>query len=254
MEDSRATEVTTPRAFEVALTHIEGLILEGQISVGDKLPAERDLASQLNISRPAVREAIRTLEAQGVIASRVGSGARSGTHVINERSQALARLLRLQVALAQFPLNEVMTTRIVLERSSCQLAAQQADDQGLATLADITDAMDDQHDHEHFNQLDTEFHVTIARLGGNRLMGDLASAIRESLRLPILAAERQMAEWPRLREHFQTGHRAIQQALCERDGDLAADAMEEHIRSAYSLLPIKLPSSTEEWPSTKGII
>lgn len=242
MEEPATHTSATPRTFEVALGHIEGLILDGQLSVGDKLPAERDLASQLSISRPAVREAIRTLEAQGVIASHVGSGRTAGTHVINERSEALGRLMRLQVALAQFPLDEVMTTRIVLERSSCHLAVEHADDQSLAILSEITQAMDSAQDQERFNQLDTEFHVTIARLGNNRLMGDLTSAIRESLRLPILTAERRMTEWPRLREHFQSGHREVHQALRQRDGDLAADAMEEHIRSAYSLLPIELPT------------
>lgn len=238
---------TAPRrAFEVVLDHVEQMVLDGRLAVGDRLPAESDMAAQLGVSRPAIREAIRTLEAQGVLASHAGSGASAGTHVISERSHALGRLLRLQVALAQFPLDEVTTTRITLERASCALAATNADDEGLAHLASMVDAMADTHDVDGYNELDTRFHVQIAELGGNTLMGDLTSAIRESLRRPILAAERTLTTWPAVRQRLQDDHRAIAEALAARDGDRAARLMEEHIRAARAALPLDVPTSATE--------
>lgn len=226
------------RAFEVVLDHIEELVLEGRLHVGDRLPAERDLALQLGVSRPAVREAIRTLEAQGVLASRVGSGATAGTHVISERSQALGRLLRLQVALGQFPIDEVVVTRITLERSSCALAAGRHDEEQLGVLAELVEAMDHTLDRRDFNEVDIAFHVAIAQVAGNTMMSDLTAAVRESLRRPILEAERTLDDWEVFRIRLLDGHRAILDAISRGDACRAADLVEQHIRDSYARLPI----------------
>lgn len=230
-----------PRAFEIVLHHIESLILDGELRVGDRLPAERELAQQLQVSRPAIREAIRTLEAQGVLASRVGSGAMSGTRVISERSEALGRLLRLQVALSQFPLDEVVVTRIALERSTALMAVEQLDDEGLEALSSMLDDMDRIREPEPFNEADTDFHIRIATVAGNTLVSDLTRAVRTSLRGPILQAEKQMDDWPEFRESLCGQHRGIIEALVARDGALAADRIEEHIRHAYRMLPMGCP-------------
>ncbi|MEL4504682.1 FCD domain-containing protein [Luteococcus sp. H138] len=238
IEQATAT-APTQRAFETVLQHIETQILEGNLRVGDRLPAERELAVQLSVSRPAIREAIRTLEAQGVLASRVGSGAHSGTHVINERSQALARLLKLQVALAQFPLDEVVVARIALERSSVQLAASQPKAPELSRIADLLDEMDRTTDPAQFNAQDTHFHVWLAQIGHNNLVADLTEAVRESLRSPILRAEQQMDDWPGFRARLATEHRGIFDAILAGDGALAAERAEAHIRGSYTILPMK---------------
>ncbi|WP_420176224.1 FadR/GntR family transcriptional regulator [Luteococcus sp. OSA5] len=234
------------RAFETVLQHIESLILKGRLRVGDRLPAERDLALQLHVSRPAIREAIRTLEAQGVLASRVGSGANSGTHVINERSQALGRLLRLQVALSQFPLDEVVTTRIALERSSVQMAAQYREPEALAHINDLLDQMDAEVEIEHFNALDTEFHIALAQSSHNSLVADLTQAVRESLRAPILRAEREMNDWPSLRRRLAAEHRAITESIEAGNANEAADRMEQHIRTSYNILQLESSSCSVE--------
>ncbi len=70
--------VTRSRSHELVLDQIEEQILAGTLRVGDRLPGERDLASHLQVSRSAVREAIRALEAQGVVRSAVGSGKDAG--------------------------------------------------------------------------------------------------------------------------------------------------------------------------------
>lgn len=106
------------KAYEVVLRHVEEAILAGQLSVGDLLPPERELAQQLGVSRSATREAIRALEAQGVLTSSVGAGPGSGTRVTDQQSKALTKLLRLQVALANFPVGDVVELRVALERVS----------------------------------------------------------------------------------------------------------------------------------------
>jgi len=96
--------------------------------------------------------------------------------------------------------------------------------------------MDEQEvDRETFNQFDTEFHVALADAGGNRLMSDVTGAIRESVRMPILATMTAMPEtgkrgWPRTLEGLRADHHAIFTAVEAGLGEQAADRLEAHIR------------------------
>ena len=181
------------KAYEVVLRHVEEAILAGQLSVGDLLPPERELAQQLGVSRSATREAIRALEAQGVLTSSVGAGPGSGTRVTDQQSKALTKLLRLQVALANFPVGDVVELRVALERVSVTLAAQRISEPALRRLRGVLDAMASPAvGLDAFNELDTEFHVLMSQAADNRLITDMTVAVRESMRLPILRASRQM--------------------------------------------------------------
>lgn len=223
-----------PQAFEVVLGWVDTEILEGRLTVGDRLPAERDLAASLEVSRAAVREAVRTLQAQGVVRSSVGAGAAGGTVVTSVPSRALSRLLRLHVALATLPLPDVIEVRITLERLSVRLAAANATDGDLSGLEDLLDAMDDPDmDRAEFNERDTEFHVALATAAGNRLATDLTAAIRESMRLPILDRFRRLDSWDEVAPRLREDHRAIHAAVAGGDADEAARLTEEHIRSAW---------------------
>lgn len=111
-----------PRAYQVVLTWFEVQVLAGDLGVGDRLPAERELAAQLGVGRASVREAIRTLQAQGVLHSAVGAGTTGGTTVRSGDPAALSRMLRLHVALGHVPLADVIEVRVALELLSVRLA------------------------------------------------------------------------------------------------------------------------------------
>ncbi|MFC7340478.1 FadR/GntR family transcriptional regulator [Saccharopolyspora griseoalba] len=227
--------VARTRTYELVIDRVEEQILAGALKVGDRLPAERDLAKMLGVSRAAVREAFRALEAQGVLRMGVGTGPDSGTTVAALPSPALTRLLRLHVALANFPTSDVVRARIMLERESARRAAQLARPDDLQRLAELLDEMDDPDcDRQRFNDLDTEFHVRIAEAGGNRLVADMTIAIRESMRRPLLAAFDQLGdEWFEIAEGLRADHRRIYQALLDGDADAAESRTEAHIRSFY---------------------
>jgi GntR family transcriptional repressor for pyruvate dehydrogenase complex len=228
--------VSRVRTYEVVLQRIESQIVTGALRAGERLPPERELAELLGVSRPAVREALRVLEAQGVVRSQVGKGPDSGTTIDRVPSDALARLLRLHVALGSFPLKDVLETRVSLERSSVALACRNARPQDLDRMKENLLAMDEPDiDRETFDQFDTDFHVALADAGGNRLMSDVTRAIRESVRMPILAAMTAMAEtgkhgWPGVRDGLRADHHAIFTAVAARQSEQAADRMEAHIR------------------------
>jgi GntR family transcriptional repressor for pyruvate dehydrogenase complex len=229
--------VTRARAYELVVERVEEQILAGALKVGDRLPGERDLAARLQVSRAAVREAMRTLEAQGVVRAGVGSGPDAGTVVSALPSEALTRVLRLHVALANFPLDDVVAARVMLERSSASLAAAHATDETLAAITEPLSAMEAQLDRLSFNDLDTAFHIAVAEAGGNRLVADMTIAIREAMRAPILRELEQLGDrWPDVRARLVAEHRAVADAIGAGQADRAADLMEEHIRSSRDLL------------------
>ncbi|MER7083964.1 FadR/GntR family transcriptional regulator, partial [Saccharopolyspora kobensis] len=165
----------------------------------------------------------------------VGTGPDSGTTIAALPSQALTRLLRFHVALANFPMADVVRARIMLERESARNAAQRATETELGELRALLDEMDSPDcDRERFNDLDTRFHVAIAEAGGNRLVADMTIAIRESLRRPLLAAFDELGdEWFPIADGLRHDHRLIHQALLARDAAAAEEQVERHIRSFY---------------------
>lgn len=229
--------VAQARAYEMVIDRIEEQILSGTLTVGDRLPAERDLAAMLGVSRAAVREAIRSLEAQGVLVSSVGAGRDGGTSVSALPSQALTRFLKLHVALANFPMPDVIDARVMLERGSARLASRGLAATDRAELEALLARMENPGiAREEFNDLDTAFHIALAEAGGNRLVADMTTAIRASMQLPILQAAQLSGGWPTIRERLRQGHRDIVEAVAAGDGDTAATCVEEHIRYAYDAL------------------
>ncbi|MBS4100689.1 FadR/GntR family transcriptional regulator [Tsukamurella paurometabola] len=230
--------VARTRTYQLVISAIEDQILAGSLRVGDALPPERDLAARLEVSRPAVREALRVLEAQGVVTSGTGSGPRAGTFVSAMPADSLARFLRLHMALTNFEFPEIVEARVLLERSSVSLAARDADAAALAPVRAALAAMDAAgEDRAAFNDADTEFHTAIAEACGNRLVTTVTVAIRGALRAGILAAFEQIEDWPALTAVLQDEHRAILAAIEARDAGRAADLTEAHIRGAYRRLP-----------------
>jgi GntR family transcriptional repressor for pyruvate dehydrogenase complex len=223
--------------YEMVLTHIEQGLTSGALRPGDRLPAERELAGTLGASRTAVREALRVLQAQGVIRSQVGTGDGSGTVIVPAPARALGRVLQLHLAVDSFPVDDVTEARVMLERFSAGLAATRRTANDLLVMTAELDAMDADLDPEAFSDADIAFHVLIAGSAGNRLVNELTVAIRESVRGVLLDAMHERVDWPSLRERLRGEHRAIHAALLAGDGGRAADLMEEHIRAFHGVLP-----------------
>lgn len=247
-ESSRSSEAWKPltrvRTYELVLERIETQIVCGSLRAGERLPPERELATMFGVSRPAVREALRILESQGVVRSQVGTGPDAGTTIQQLPSDALARLLRVHVALGSFPLEDVVETRVALERASVALACRRARPQHLARMRADLLAMDEPEvDRRTFNELDTSFHVALAEAGGNRLMADVTRAIRESMRLPILASLSALPDagdvgWPSIRDGLRADHHAILAAVETGAAETAAGRVEAHIRDFASHMAV----------------
>ena len=226
--------VTRSLTYQLVVEAVEAQILTGALKVGDHLPPERELATLLGASRPAVREGMRMLEAQGVLRT-VGAGPGSATVVTALPSEALTRLLRLHLALSSFRTSDVVEARVMLERRSAELAAQHATPAELDRMRAALDRMDDAAlPMEEFNELDTEFHVCLADAGDNQLVADMTRAIRGAVRDALLEAFRARDDWPGTAARLRAEHRAIYDAVVAGDPAEAADAVERHIRGFWS--------------------
>lgn len=219
-----------PKGHLLALNHVQEAILSGDLQVGDRLPGERDIALELGISRGAVREAMRVMQAYGILESQPGPG--RGTRITAMQSRALGTMFSLHLATATQSREDLSETRIGLERATATLAAQRWSGDDLAHMHEQVLRMDETHELAAFNDLDTAFHQEIAHVAGNTLLADLTVAIREALRNPILRASLAMDDWAKMRVGLCQQHRAIMEAVEARDGALAADLVEAHIRQA----------------------
>jgi GntR family transcriptional repressor for pyruvate dehydrogenase complex len=181
--------IATPRAYEGIVSQIEQMIANNQIKVGDQLPGERDLAEKFGVSRIVIREAIRTLQARGVIEVRHGSG----TFVKGTPDDTLARSLTLLLELEETSLLDLYVVRQALEVVAAPRAAQYATAPEIAALRECLARMEETirkgfQDEEHFKEFtarDIELHSLVAQASHNTPLSTLLNTI-----LPLIMSGR----------------------------------------------------------------
>lgn len=229
--------VRQTRTHELVLESIEQRVLSGELRAGDRLPPERELAPVLGVSRSALREALRVLETIGVLVAQAGRGPDAGARIVRNPDDALGRLLRLHFALGSYSLGDVLEARVQLERSSFQAAADHAPEDELDELESLLARMaQPEVEVAEFNDLDTRFHVQIARSSGNQLTSTLTSAVRESVRPLILRALEATEDWPATAAALNAEHTELLRLVRTGEGSRAADLVEKHIRGFHGTL------------------
>jgi GntR family transcriptional repressor for pyruvate dehydrogenase complex len=222
------------RAFEEILFQLEEAIAAGHLAAGDRLPPERELASRFEVSRTSVREALRVLEALGIV--RVRRGADNGATLLEEPTNAFTHLLRFYLALEHVSMRDLLQFRVALESWMAAAAAARHPDADLAEAVALLDEMDagDLSETE-FLEDDLAFHLALARAGGN----ELATLVMEGCRTAILRWMIETTElagaWPATRDRLRREHREIYAAIDARDGQRASALVEKHIQSFYAL-------------------
>ena len=234
--DGAATDDSAPGGFDLVIAFLTEGILDRTFVAGTQLPTERQLASDLNVSRSAVREAIKVLQGQGIITT--GAGRAHGTRIATTPSAAFGRMLRLHLALGSTDFGELTDTRVVLERAAVSAAAERATPEALENARTLAWRMTLTTGSREFNELDTEFHVALAKVGENRLISDFTVAIRQAVAPVIRDAQSNVADWESMRRRLATEHLGILEAVEGGRVDEAADLTEQHIRGAHAALRI----------------
>ena len=209
------------------VAHVRRLIESQQLRPGDRLPAERDLAAEIGVSRPTVRAGLRALSAMGVVRSKHGSG----TYIQDGPPALGSEALSFLAALHGFTRDEMYEARRILEVGAAGAAAERARPEHLAALADeVTNLFAAMHDPQGFLVHDINFHRAVAAASANPIV----AAIVEMLAELYYERRRQTAERAtdrNLRDAAEA-HRRIYQAIRSGDADLARAAMNDHLHQA----------------------
>lgn len=233
-EITRASEPRAyePRAYEEVMKHVRDLLTTGELQPGDRLPPERTLAEALGVSRPMVREALRTLEVLGVVSARRGQGPGAGTFILTEPSPALELLLDIEFTLERFDLPDVIDTRVMLEQWA--IASIPAD-ANLSAAAHALSMMAECVDRDDLMLWDLAFHQAIVDCASNRLLAHLYRSLRGAMqqRLSTSIAQIEAEAWPPFWRRIMREHRLIYAALDAGDREKAAELSESHVTRHY---------------------
>jgi GntR family transcriptional regulator, transcriptional repressor for pyruvate dehydrogenase complex len=235
--------VRTSRLYEQIVQQIEDSVLNGTLKPGDQLPAERELAQRLGVSRTAVREAVKALREKGLVEAYSGRG----TFVTDGTSQAARQSFDLMVKVGQQEgAPHLAELRLILEPGIAALAAVRVKEEDLPAMREAVAVMDRaQDDPEAYIEADLDFHLALAETVANPLILSLIDSIVGLLReqrIKIFNVE----GGP---QRGQIHHKRILEAMERRDAEMARTAMRSHLEQVREdskaspdgkpLLPVK---------------
>jgi DNA-binding FadR family transcriptional regulator len=201
-------------------------ILRGDLGAGSRLPSEKELSRQFDVSRPVIREAVQAVAMLGLVERRQGRGTRIAPrdgwrHLSPELLQA-----RTQVGAVEDVLLELLELRRMVEVEAARLAARRATDRDLAAMLAHLDQMDvNLADPEIFTKHDVGFHGAMLRASGNNLP-PLFEQLRPLLEFARALSARTRPGGP---AESQRGHREVFEHIAAGHPDEAAQAMANHL-------------------------
>lgn len=215
---------TEKKAYRVVFDYFKNQILSGEIDIGYKLPAERDIADQLGVSRNSVREAIRMLEMMGFVESLQGSG----NYICCDPHGYFTQSFNMLMVLRGIRYKEIFATRCAMEFEAFNLAEKNITQEELDRLHSIVLQMDEPMSLKRNAKLDLEFHRILIQASHNtlmiyltQLMSDLLDIFIENLRTSILADRRRARA-------LRAAHWDIYHSLVQHDIKLGHAAMDQH--------------------------
>ena len=218
----------TERAAEAVARHIEKLILEGALRPHEYLLAERELAARLNVSRPTLRDGLKILEDRGLLVAERGRGTRVAALGAVAITDPLIALLAQSPELA----DDYLEFRDVVESQAAALAAIRANDidrQMIAACLAAIEAAHDSADPDEEAEADAALHLAIYEASHNLVLLQMMRALSGILRSDVIQNRSRMFTIPAIRELMRDQHRAIGQAILNRDAEGARAAAHEHL-------------------------
>lgn len=219
-------------------TEILRVLAERALAPGDRLPSERELAAALQVSRPSVREAVRSLQAEGRLVVRHGQG-------VYVAEPAARRRLRESMAELDHNLTELFAMREILEVPAALWAAQRQDTTALAAVHDAYHHLEaalqrEMLDYDELQRLDAAFHLCIVQASGNRLLEQTQAVLHELLRTGMQTT----LAVPGRVEQSRADHKNILDALHTGDATTAAQAARNHVRGSRDAANQRISAAT----------
>lgn len=233
-ENARFETIARRSVASDAVDQIKRLIASGRLKPGDRLPGERELSTSLGVSRPTLREAIRSLVVMGMLESRHGDG----TYVTDLASATISEPFVFMLNRSSSSLRELVGVRLMLESGATELAAGAISPGELAELRRILDELGDHRgDPDAFADLDVVFHRTIHVASRNKLLLAMLDSIAHLGRQSRAVTVRR----PGVIESSLRGHAVILEALERGDAGAARDAMIAHLAHVRDALDQEEP-------------
>ncbi|TAJ33934.1 MAG: FadR family transcriptional regulator [Reyranella sp.] len=244
---TRQDNEETPSGAERVLTFFRDRLLSGELKAGDRLLGERELSLALGVSRPVLREALRSLAMLGLLDIRHGRGA----YVRSADASVLGQALTLCLAPEPNILDDVLQARIAIECQAIRLACARASERDLqaiaATLDTLVDSLDDP---ERGGGADYAFHLAIVRASDSAALMKIYEAISPLLMRSHVERRRDTFREPAITSGLVEAHRQVFLALARRDPDEAERALRGHFRIGDELRRNNLISTWQERGST----
>ena len=224
---SDTQQVNAPKAADVLAGLLREKLLRGELPEGADLPAERDLGEQSGVSRATVREALRILDIECLIDTRVGRN--GGSFVARPTRATIERSVGIFIRGQRIRLEAVLETRSAIEPSSARFAALHRTEDGLAELENCHRTLERAAlagDIPAYVQANLDWHVQVVRTSHNELLIAFISAVAQ----PIYEAS--VVEGfnsPQVRQAVIRAHRSVMDAIRDRDGDAAERRMARHV-------------------------
>jgi DNA-binding FadR family transcriptional regulator len=240
--DPAIGSIRATATYELVVEQLRKAIFLGRFMPGDKLPPERDLAKQMLVSRTTIREAIRVLEGEGLVAVKRGA---AGGLVVLGQDRLNPTQIEAYMETQRGLLDSLFEYRLANECAAAALAARRRDKKHLARLRRALTEMDTLCANKEsranlaniakFFSCDSEFHLAIAEAALNHYLLGAVEQSRAGMFLPVGKV------FNRLEDRANDHHQGIYQAIEQQNPDLAAQRMKMHIEatraSLYDLMP-----------------
>jgi len=234
---STVTGVYAPKAAEIVARTLRRLIANGELKAGDLVPDEAKLIDQFAVSRATLREAVRLLEADGLIDVR--PGARTGARVLLPGPEIVARPASLLLQVSGATIGDVMAARAGIEPVAAKLLAQRGTPSEFDELDSIfAERMSAARDVIRLTETTSEFHRRLVDLSGNVTLSIMAGMVYEitERNAPAAPQTRGMLTQNR-RQQLLGPYRRLIVLLRARDGTAAEAHWRRHIGTVRDLLP-----------------
>ncbi|MCA1297690.1 FCD domain-containing protein [Stappia indica] len=216
------------RTANYVVDQIEKLILQGVLRSGDRLPAERELAKKVDVSRPILREAIKILEERELIVTRHGGGTFVADLIGTVFSEPVVNLIRRHPP----AIVDYLEYRREIECMAARLAALRATPADREIITRLFRAMEAAHEREDFEQeaaLDVEFHLAIGESAHNIVLLHTLRSCYRLLADGVFYHRGQLYRYPESRDKLLLQHQAIHDAVMNADAQAAVMAAAAHI-------------------------
>ncbi len=216
------------RTADEVVQQIESLILEGVLRVGDRLPGERELARQFEVSRPILRDALKLLEVRGLLTTRHGGG----TYVADVIGQVFTKPVMELISTHRKAASDYLEYRREIEGVAADYAARRATADDIALLDRIMARMEAAHlsgDFEEEAAIDVEFHHAVGECAHNIILLHTLRSCYRLLSDGVFQNRLLVFSLPGAREELLAQHRAIHAAVKAGDPAGARKAAMDHI-------------------------